>query len=223
MFTNEEVDYPLSGVVRNGEFHWSKLEEKYPSNEKMKKISKQLCHGDSVHFSDYRLMDTFLVYRLNPKDDPLLIQTWMEYGYGIPVDFSDLPKGFLDNMYEYLYIYIDAEMIWEGTYIYRGVTNLIKERREKPKYVGKSDFDYGEQEVDLKLFPQDYLFIEDQGEYAICLKRECEIPNGALERARKRYEERRKRLSSITLLMTKSLFGNIFPEEVIELMTSFIV
>jgi hypothetical protein len=55
----------------------------------------------------------------------------MKYGCGIPLDFSDLPKGFLANKFEYFYIYIDPEIIWEGNYIYRDVTNPIHNKDNK--------------------------------------------------------------------------------------------
>jgi len=56
-------------------------------------MKHQLTHGDIVNMSNYRLIHAYVVYRLKPTDTPLLLKTYMEYGYGAPCDFSDAPRA----------------------------------------------------------------------------------------------------------------------------------
>jgi len=193
------------------------------------KVEAQLRHGDVVNFSDYRLVQGYVVYRLEPTDKPLLLKTYMEYGYGAPCDFSDAPKGFFLEAYDTWYYYHLPDCLWPGSDSYDDVMNQIEERKKNPKYHSVSELDYGDRTVDLSRFPSDYVLIFEDGSdellpsWHTLEEVACDgLTSEAVARIKQRYQHRRQMQHNITSTITHGLFKNKLPQDVITHMTQFI-
>jgi len=125
-------------------------------------------HGDVFDFGDYRCLGVYIVYEDKIEDEDgkkksqlLLIKSQGEYGYSIPVEFSDAPVSFFD-FYHIQEAWVDPNRLFPGTEYAAWVSLEVQERRQSPTYEGQCDFDRGPQKVNPE-FPLNYAaFIEEQ-------------------------------------------------------------
>jgi len=96
--------------------------------ESLDLMEHQLTHGDIVNMADYRLIHAYVVYRLKSTDTPLLLKTYMEYGYGAPCDFSDA-RGYFLGAYDLWYYHHLPDCLWPGSDIYDEAMKEIQERK----------------------------------------------------------------------------------------------
>lgn len=239
MFFDEfpQGDTPWSQIIQSArEVNKDRLSEQglETLERELQRLGTKLKHGDIVNFSDYRLISAFVVYRLKPSDEPVLIKTYLEDGYGIPCDFSDAPIGYFSDVEEQLYYYTLPDCIWPGTVRYDMMMHEIAERRQNPVYQSHSSLEDGQRSVDLSKFPSGYVMIYEDGSKPGVNDFGCWFPledvknDGLTEEnlrgIRERFARRQLILHEMTSRVTRAIFRHhsVLPDLVVDLITEFI-
>jgi hypothetical protein len=220
-----EIFNELQG--NTGTIRWTDLIAKFEDVKDIVDLKEQIQHGDAVFFDDYRMVITYIVYWPNPEqDDPLLIRTYEEYGYGIPVDFSDAPLEYFADIESIVNRYVHPAILWEGTEIHKKVTEEIEARKKDPIYVGQTEYDYGEQKsVNLDVFPQEYLaiFCFECGDSSFgWIHGGIDGAPQALNGSLKRYDARREQIRKIIQAIAQ-VFRPVLPQEIINTVVHYVI